>query len=1125
MAVSTPAQAQESGQSGRLDAPGLILEWEISGAQVGERVLSGGGWEAKGTVTSGTVRFSGRMNAAVEAGYWTNSSMSAYLTLTTGANKQTVEWSGELSNEQGLSHELPFDLVIEVPPGTGVQMSASVNRVGGATDLLGLYVGLDPASAAVTSTSAQPVAPPPVGGGTDWGTVGGILAGAAVVIGAAAGVVIGIRRRGKGPKGPQQDRLVLHPTPGDVEIMQGQSVGVTFTAWRVTAQGGYVPAADAGVWVSLPGEAAGLQVTPPSGTGNLPCTVLLPRAVVCAQVPLQGVAVSGPQRAQATALVNIVPLYTLEMGYADPAARLLPGRPGIWVWAKVVATPPDPQSPPEVLTSQIALHVEGPDTDRILPRPLAPEFHAGHQWVQVELAPEQPGATPQTGNPVLVARCVAGRQSLESRLVLNVNTDLEFDAYANGRENYDVLYSETSDPPGWFFGEITAFFHTPGEPDKLVVPPFRSNIHQPEVTVDPVDILQVIPDPPTREGWFTGMVYLRPGADLEQHFGRDLLENGAKITLTLTVTDDTGHPHPASVVYQICPTVELVVRQCGPDGTPFSKTWSESSGQTVPARTDDCLDLRSGEFVADGEDELRAVMYYRRTDWLDTSDRTVSFGSVLAVELEGPAAGDYQVGKDGGFQDVPGRDAAWMTDVSSRRPLLDDGARRDETLTMRVRGGLQMAPPHYRAKNRSAETGQDVAELELKPLHPYVALWVVPGQKRGTSTACAAVWVCGSDGSPQAMLETVKKLELDTVGTEATLGVEEVDRLVKTEGLRRDDFVPIPAWCKVWRLYYGGLTWANLKGPAAVFTVYGRLKDADEAVSFTVNVRENMRDMVADLDANADALDLTNHEWQRYHLTGLLGRLLVRNECRGFLYNARELIVQAESGVTGLPVSSSFTRYTCAAYSKRLAEHLVGRRNGRRDPETALRMNGFEGCQYALMLPARLVFGADQDQGVHDWFGFHLSGGNLVEDPIFIDPWWRQEWNVEECSDDYGFNVQAGKIMAVLALLTAKVMLVGKLLHWIIKAAQLGEGLIHIPSAELVMAAAKGIAVRWGWALAYLTSNIATWHLQTVNKTGQQLDEDFNYARYLELDLFTRYKDDLLKNSPLPAPRVVKWPK
>ena len=164
IAVANPAtaHAQQSGQSGRLEGNGMVLEWSISGADVGDMTYAERTWQASGTITSSTVRISGTMSAAVTPGAYTESGMQVYIVITGGA-PQEVKWNGELSDANGLSHEMPFNLSIEVPAGAGVQMAASVNMVGGVADLLAISVGLPPATTTTTpavTVTTEPTSSP-----------------------------------------------------------------------------------------------------------------------------------------------------------------------------------------------------------------------------------------------------------------------------------------------------------------------------------------------------------------------------------------------------------------------------------------------------------------------------------------------------------------------------------------------------------------------------------------------------------------------------------------------------------------------------------------------------------------------------------------------------------------------------------------------------------------------------------------------------------------------------------------------------------------------------------------------------------------------------------------------------
>jgi hypothetical protein len=245
---------------------------------------------------------------------------------------------------------------------------------------------------------------------------------------------------------------------------------------------------------------------------------------------------------------------------------------------------------------------------------------------------------------------------------------------------------------------------------------------------------------------------------------------------------------------------------------------------------------------------------------------------------------------------------------------------------------------------------------------------------------------------------------------------------------------------------------------------------------------------------------------------------LARRECRGALYNIRAEFVRAYSSYKGLPEPPFYTRYVCGQYSKRLRDYLIGRRNGTAKPETALAMNGFEGCQYVI-------------EGAHDWFGFHLSGTSVEEEPIFIDPWWTQEWNIAEIKDNYGFKMQAARTTAVSALLAAEFVLLCYFIRWFIKEAIVwwrargGTMLVFELDLSALRALLMESVQRWIWNSMIVTGGLTTWYLEAPPNSDTALfDSEYNYSHYTELELFTRYRDDLLRTSPAPAQTVESWP-
>ena len=153
----SPTPVAGGDNSGKLTGDGMELEWSVGGAKVGPRHYADLTWQANGTLTSKTVTFSGVMRASVPKGFATDAHMNAAIAIMFG-DKREVVWSGELSGGAGLSHELPFKLSLDVPPGKTILVTAGVSKVGGVADVLGVSFTL---------------APPPANQPTDAATASG----------------------------------------------------------------------------------------------------------------------------------------------------------------------------------------------------------------------------------------------------------------------------------------------------------------------------------------------------------------------------------------------------------------------------------------------------------------------------------------------------------------------------------------------------------------------------------------------------------------------------------------------------------------------------------------------------------------------------------------------------------------------------------------------------------------------------------------------------------------------------------------------------------------------------------------------------------------------------------------
>ena len=150
--------APTSAQSGQLTGDGLLLTWSIGGADFDKPFYADRTLQAHGTVAAKTVTFSGVLRVSVPKGLYTDASVSAYVAIPFGP-KRDVSWRGELSDTAGLSHELPFSLQIDVPPGKAAMFSASVGKTGGGTDMLGVMFDTAPSAIASTPTTSPTPTP------------------------------------------------------------------------------------------------------------------------------------------------------------------------------------------------------------------------------------------------------------------------------------------------------------------------------------------------------------------------------------------------------------------------------------------------------------------------------------------------------------------------------------------------------------------------------------------------------------------------------------------------------------------------------------------------------------------------------------------------------------------------------------------------------------------------------------------------------------------------------------------------------------------------------------------------------------------------------------------------------
>ncbi len=271
LAASSPGLAEVGGpnsaKSGKLVGDGLILEWRISGADFDKPFFADRTWQAQGSVAARRVTFSGTLRASVPHAIYTNASMSAYVAIPLGP-KQEVSWRGELSDAAGLSHELPFSLQLDVPPGKAVYFNAGVGKTGGATDMLGIMfvAAAQNASGPLQQTTAPLPAP-----GVSW--IGALKAIAAIlaVLAVLAILVLIFRSRLSATSGLGSPNVAADPEAQQVAAV---SDALQKAADDLRASGRYIANASLvdKVWYGVPHIAkeglSWLQETFPEGVGD-----------------------------------------------------------------------------------------------------------------------------------------------------------------------------------------------------------------------------------------------------------------------------------------------------------------------------------------------------------------------------------------------------------------------------------------------------------------------------------------------------------------------------------------------------------------------------------------------------------------------------------------------------------------------------------------------------------------------------------------------------------------------------------------------------------------------------------------------------------------------------------------
>jgi len=1196
-----PAAQEGTGPSGKLTYGGLELEWQISGVDVGDHFQTGGTWSAKGTVSSTTVRFSGMLRHAISKNSATNSRMGANINLAGGKDGKNVHWEGVLDNQSGLSHELPFDFTLQVPAGTPVEMGASVSQCNdvGVCDSVTVSFPFDPMlkpagtclatltpngditpgrelyfDARVVDEQNNPVTPrdgtwlyngvgnnngnmqwdgkaatveyqytcpldgktlsasytiPAQSAGPGWVVVVGMGGLGLVGMAAGAALVAGSKKKVNRADQPQAPRYILQLSSVELKVKPGEQVPLTIQAWRISPNGSPVAAPEAAIHVLIPPSPAGLVISANQGRGSLNCTFSVPNPTICADLMVIVRCSAAVGTVQAQVRVSIVPVYELKLEWNGlPAGPLQPGGKEVFACASVSARPqPDAQSTPDVLAGKISLAVRGPNSERVKlqcapPVQQGPYAQNGFLWIPITIAPPDQGASLQPGNPSLVASFMAGGQLMNQSLVLELNAAGVFDAWARGKKQADVIFNEASDHPAWDFGELRVYFHDPQDENKVVPPP--GNLGRVVLQSDPADILELrnYGEAPESPGVFAGEIFLKEGAALETYFGSDLTDKNGQISLVVTASGDNGQLYRSQPIqYQLCPTAELVALQC-----------EKGLMQEVKSHTYTNLNLGSLEFLTDGSDELILAIFYRRTDQPIDLSRPVPFGRPIKADVQGQDSIQYLIGsKDTIFEAEDGLPGLYYIRVKSASRMLATQPRIAGEVALYVEARLVDKPSFYRIKTNdlNINSRNDSLKQRIQPVFPSIHLWVIPSYTSGYSIAGATVGIVRPNQPVEPWTESPALL-LTTVCHNFKLEVEEQlsEGYFLTKGGKRAD----SGWLRAWKLKYSELNWKT------VFGAWGRVycafdlsggSEYGEAAVFELTLKENLDRMMAAFMADKDSLDLTNQEFTETY-SGLELLSMIRAEARGPWYNLRNMAVKVFTlGLYPMGPDHPWEKYTCSSYSLRLLRYFLARRHGAKDPETAQFMNGIEFCGYGMYL--RWI------AGLHSWMGFFLSGTKYDEEPIFMDPWWRQNWDDLASTDDYGYKKQNAKAVLVAAYVVAEIILIARLLWPFVRKAAQQVGQKYPKFADFlqwlkdVLYKERKMPVNipgWGKSLLFGGAGGSAWLMTPIEPNTELggLFRDINtYEAYHEIDVFEKYKAKLVTSSTpsLPA-KVDQWP-
>ena len=192
------------------------------------------------------------------------------------------------------------------------------------------------------------------------------------------------------------------------------------------------------------------------------------------------------------------------------------------------------------------------------------------------------------------------------------------------------------------------------------------------------------------------------------------------------------------------------------------------------------IELRKDEFVADGQDELAVVVYVHRVG--AKADLVYPGSAIKEMKLGGTAAAEYQLVEDEAFAAEPANQGRrrFLVHTKDHKPLLHTAARASATLTLDAEG--QVPAPHARVRAATKAPTVIKAQVPVTPRCMYLALWVVPGQIRGTSTVGVGSFLCRGKGEWVELKLGGNELEVKAVSPQVTASFTHAEVLVSTGG-------------------------------------------------------------------------------------------------------------------------------------------------------------------------------------------------------------------------------------------------------------------------------------------------------------------------------------------------------